>query len=251
MNLEEKYTLIEKYLAEEMQGEELKNFEAQLQTDDKLKEELGLHRQVAETLKGEKVHELRNVLNDIDENWNVSTKKDSAKIVKFNFRRILTIAAAVALLVIGYQWLTNSNLPSEELYASNFETYPMLLNQRSAEENNASPVTYNNAITFYNKKEFTQAEAAFSKLLQDQPDNVSFQFYQANILLASQNAAAAIPIFQKIIDGNNPLFEEQARWYLSLAYLQLDQKGNAKALLEKIQDGQFKSKEASSILKQL
>ncbi len=251
MNSEEKYTLIEKYFAEEMQGEELENFEAQLQTDAELKEELTLHRQLAETLKGEKVHELRSVLNEVDKNWEAPSKKDSTKVVKFNFRRILTIAAAVALLVIGYQWLTNSDLSPEELYASNFETYPMLLNQRSAEESTANSITYNNAITFYNKKEFTQAEAAFEKLLQDQPDNVSFQFYQANIFLASQNATDAIPIFQKILDGNNPLFEEQARWYLSLAYLQLDLKENAKALLEIIKKGQFKSKEASNILKQL
>ncbi|MFK7770510.1 MAG: tetratricopeptide repeat protein [Saprospiraceae bacterium] len=251
MNLEEKYTLIEKYLAEEMQGMELEKFEAQLQTDAELKEELNLHRQVTETLKGEKVHQLRSVLNDVDKNWETPSKKEPAKVVNFNFRRILTIAAAFALLVIGYQWFTNSDLSSEELYAANFETYPMLLNQRSAEENNASSVTYNNAITFYNKKDFTQAEAAFAKLLQDQPDNVSFQFYQANIFLSSQNAANAIPIFQKIIDDNNPLFEEQARWYLSLAYLQLDQKENAKVLLEKIQQGQFRAKEASNILDDL
>ncbi|MFK8005009.1 MAG: tetratricopeptide repeat protein [Saprospiraceae bacterium] len=251
MNLEEKYTLIEKYLAKEMQGEELENFETQLQTDHELKEELNLHQQVAETLKGEKVHQLRSVLNDVDKNWEAPSKKDSAKVVNFNFRRVLTIAAAFSLLIIGYQWFTNSNLSSEELYAANFETYPMLLNQRSIEENPTDLVTYNNAITFYNKKEFTQAEVAFEKLLQGQPDNISFQFYQANIFLASQNAAQAVPIFQKILEGNNPLIEEQTRWYLSLAHLQLNQKENAKALLEKIQSGQFKAKEAAKILTQL
>lgn len=251
MNSEGKYTLIEKFLAKEMQGEELKKFEDQLQNDVELKEELVLHRQLTETLKGERVHELRNVLKEVDKNWEAPSKKDSAKIVKFSFRRVLTIAAAVALFMISYQWFTNSNLSPEEIYASNFETYPMLLNQRSAEENTTSSVTYNNAITFYNKREYAQAEAAFEKLLQDQPDNISFQFYQANIFLASQNAADAIPVFQKILDGNNPLFEEQARWYLSLAYLQLGQKENAKALLEKIQQGQFQANEASNILQSL
>ncbi len=251
MNLEEKYTLIEKYLAEEMQGEELENFEAQLQTDVELKEELMLHRQLAETLKGEKVHELRSVLNEVDKDWKAPSKKDSAKIVKFNFRRILTIAAVLVLLIVGYQWFTNNNLSSEELYTSNFEPYPMLLNQRSVEENTVNSITFNNAITFYNKNQFMEAEAAFDKLLQTQPDNISYQFYQANIFLASQNATDAIPIFQKIIAENNPLFGEQARWYLSLAYLQLGQKENARALLEKIQEGQFKAKEASTILNQL
>ena len=220
MNLEEKYTLIEKYLAEEMQGEELKEFEIQLQSDPELKEELNLHRQVAETLKGEKIHQLRNVLNDVEKNWEAPTKKDSTKIVKFNFRKVLTIAAAVTLLIIGYQWFTNINLSSEELYAANFETYPMLLNQRSVDENTANLESYNNAITFYSKGQNQEALVAFEELIQVQPDNITYQFYQANLLLSEKKSGEAIPIFQKILAGDHPLFEEQARWYLALAFLQ-------------------------------
>lgn len=41
--MEEKYTLIEKYLAEEMKGEELDNFEKELSSNSDLQEELNLH----------------------------------------------------------------------------------------------------------------------------------------------------------------------------------------------------------------
>lgn len=251
MNSEEKYTLIEKYLAKGMQDEELDNFEKLLLSDSDLQEEVNLHQQVAETLKGEKIHQLRNVLNDVDKNWEVPSKKESAKIVNFNFRRILTIAAAVTLLIIGYQWFSNSNLSSEELYAANFETYPMLLNQRSVDKNVTNLESYNNAITNYTTGQNQEALAAFEKLIITQPDNITYQFYQANLLLSEEKAAEAIPIFQKILSGNYPLFEEQARWYLALALLQNNEKENAKALLEKIQPEQYKAKEANKILKQL
>ena len=249
--MEEKYTAIEKYLADEMQGKELDNFEKKLSADSDLQEELNLHRQVAETLKGEKIHDLRNVLQVVDKDWKVETKENTTKIIPFNFRRLLTIAAAIALLIVGYQLFTNNNLSSEELYTTNFETYPMLLNQRSADENGSDLEIYNNAITFYAKGQNTEALAAFEKLIQTQPENITYQFYQSNLLLAEKKSTTAIPIFQKILDGNYPLFEEQARWYLALGFLQNDETENAKALLEKIQARQFKFKEASEILEQL
>ena len=93
MNSEEKYSLIEKFLSKKLEGAELENFEAQLQRDPGLKAELDLHRQLSETLKGEKVHELRNVLNEVNENWEApATTADTTKVVNFNFRRVLSIA---------------------------------------------------------------------------------------------------------------------------------------------------------------
>ncbi|MEM6698220.1 MAG: tetratricopeptide repeat protein [Bacteroidota bacterium] len=249
MNPQEKYTLIEKYLAEEMRGEELENFEAQLQVDEALRDELELHQQISETLKGEKVHELRSVLKEVNQNWEDGSKKESARVIQFNLKRILTIAAAVVLLFFAYQFLMPSNLSSQEIYATHFEPYPMLLNQRSIDQKTDDQATYNNAISFYTKQQYPEALTAFEKLLATQPDNITYQFYQANILLADNKAEQAIPVFQKILDGDHPNFEEQARWYLAMAHLQREDLKNAKALLEKIEAGQYKSKEATKILK--
>ncbi len=250
MNLEEKYTLIEKYLAEEMQGEELHDFEKKLLNDSDLKEELNLHQQVAETLKGEKIHQLRSVLNDIDKKWETPSKQKPAKVINFNFRRILTIAAAIALLITGYQLFTNSNLSSEELYAANFETYPMLLNQRDIDPT-INIKAYSNAITFYLNGQNQEAIVAFDQLIKLEPDNNTYEFYKGNLLLAENKSDEAIPIFQKIINGNHPLLVEQTRWYLALAFLKQNDQENAKALLEEIKPGRYKSKEAAKILKQL
>lgn len=252
MNSEEKYTLIEKYLAEELEGKDLTTFEAQLQTDAELKEELTLHRQITDTLKGQKVHDLRNVLKEVDQNWDDSSKKSkSAKIVKFNFRKILSVAAAIVLLFIGYQWFFNNDLSTQEIYASNFEPYPMLLDQRSIDEDGSPSITLNKAISFYSNKENAAATAAFQQLLESDPENIIYIFYLANSHLANQEAKKAVPYFEKIITLDDPSFVEQSRWYLALAYLQKNNKENAKAILEKIQKGQYHFREAQNILNNL
>ncbi len=249
MNLEEKYTLIETYLAGELQGEELNAFEEKLAVDSSLQDELNLHREVSETLKGEKVHHLRNVLKEVDQNWEGDAKKKSGKVFPFNFRRMISIAAAVAMLFVAYQWFSNNNTSPQDLYAAHFEPYPMVLNQRSIDESTAdNDALYNNMISFYAKKQNKEALNAFEQLIEKQPDNISFLFYKANILLAENKTTEPIAIFQKIIAQGNPLFIEQARWYLAMAYLQSNKKELAKAELAKIEKGQFKWKEASEIV---
>ncbi len=250
MNSEEKYALIEKYLSKELEGDALESFEAQLQTDPELKEELVLHRQLSETLKGEKVHELRNVLKEVNENWEApATTPDATKVVHFNFRRILSMAAAVALLLIAYHWFFNNNLSSQEIYASNFEPYVMVFDQRSGQ---ASEVpTLDQAIDLYHNQDFGTSADAFEKILAEDPENMIYIFYTANARLANQEADKAIASFKKIIKANDVSFVEQSRWYLALAYLQKEDKESAKSWLEKIQNGQFKYKEAQDILSNL
>jgi len=247
MNSEEKYTLIEKYLSKELEGEALENFEAQLQRDSALKKELALHRQLSESLKGEKVHELRNVLNEVNKDWEApATTSDTAKMVKFNFRKILSTAAAVALLLIAYHWFFNNNLSNQELYASNFEPYVMVLDQRSANASEAAPL--DEAIALYHNKDFGTSADTFEKLLAEDRENMIYTFYVANARLANQETDQAIALFNKIIKANDLSFVEQSRWYLALAYLQKEDKENAKSFLEKIQEGQFKYKAAQEIL---
>ena len=248
MNSEEKYSLIEKYLSKKLEGAELENFEAQLQRDPELKAELDLHRQLSETLKGEKVHELRNVLNEVNENWETpATTVDTAKVVNFNFRRVLSIAAAVALLFIGFNWFFNNNFSSQEIYASNFEPYVMVFDQRSANPSEVSPL--DEAIALYHNKDFGTSADAFEKLLAEDQENMIYIFYVANARLANQETDKAIGLFKKIIKANDLNFVEQSRWYLALAYLQKDDTENAKSWLEKIQEEQFKYKEAKDILR--
>ena len=252
MNTKERYDLIEKYLDQKMSTGERQQFEEQLKNDPALKEELELHRQVSATLKGEKVHELRSILTDVDKNW--GTEKTSQKGVArtINFRRVIAIAATVLLLVMAYQmfFIGGQSISNEQLFADNFQPYQMLLSQRnlSAEEKNA---TLENAISAYSKGDFQTASDAFQLLSENEPDDISYQFYSAVAQLGAEKNETAITIFSNIISTQSNPFKEQSQWYLALAYLQIEKTDDATKALQTIQKGQYKHKEAQQILKQL
>ena len=129
MKNEKKYDLIESYLSGELSGEDLRNFEDQLKNDSDLQGELELHQQVADTLKGEKVHDLRQVLKDVDKGWKNKPEKNQSKRFSLNYYRMSAVAAVLLLLVVAYQFFFP--LGNSDLDPNYFETYPMRLTERS------------------------------------------------------------------------------------------------------------------------
>ncbi len=254
MNTEEKYESIERYLDKKMTEEERNEFEQQLENDAVLKEELELHQQMTETLKGEKVHQLRAILKKTDSNWESNEAAPKGKIQPFNFRRVIAIAATVLLVVFAYQFFFSGDetISNEQLFADNFQPYQMLLNQRdiSTEEKN---VLLENAISAYTKGDFQTASTAFRQLAQNDPANISYEFYHAVAELGAENSDSAIGLFRKLLIAGLRIIHlwNKVRWYLALAYLQKGDKKNAVNLLKEIQSGQFKHAEAQQILKAL
>ncbi len=250
-----KYDLIEKYLAGVMSETERSNFENQLSTDSSLQEELNLHRQVAETLKGEKVHELRSVLKEVDKKWQSPAEKKEGKVVGFPFRKMLSIAAALLVLVVAYFVISPSlNNSQENLFASNFEPYKMVLNQRSLLPNPETEwmrPAVNKAISAYNAKDYAEASKLFQSLSTETPDANAFQVYAAISELSLGHSDQAIVILEKLVEDAPPLFIEQSRWYLGLAYLQKEDNVAAKSQLQQIKSGAFKYDEAQKMLKSL
>jgi len=250
-----KYDLIEKYLAGEMSETERGDFENQLNSDSSLREELNLHRQVSETLKGEKVHQLRDVLKDVDKKWQAPSEEKEAKVIGFPFRKMLSIAAAILVLVVAYFVISpNLNNAQENLFASNFEPYKMVLNQRSLVPNPETEwmrPAVNKAISAYNAKDYAEASKLFQNLSTKTPDANAFQIYAAISELSLGHSDKAIAILEKLVEIAPPLFIEQSRWYLSLAYLQKEDYAAAKSQLQQIKSGAFKYAEAQKMLKSL
>ncbi len=250
-----KYELIENYLTNEMSDKERQQFEEQLATDMELKEELKLHKQMADVLKGEKIHQFRSVLKNVDNEWKKpAKKKDEGKVVRMNFRRVLAIAASLALLIFAWQFFfSDSNeLNGGKLFSDHFEPYQMILNQRSVgDETPEKTVLLNTGIKQYAAGEFAASSIAFRQLMNADPSNISFQFYYALSLLGNNEPNIAIPVFEKIINMEGHLFLEQSRWYLGLAYLQNNEKEKAANILKEIEEGKFKFNKCEEILKSL
>ena len=250
-----KYELIESYLANEMSADDRRQFEKQLEENTALKEELKLHEQMADVLKGEKIHQFRDVLKEVDKEWKKPTeKKGEGKIVRMNFRRVLAIAASLALLIIAWQFFfSNSNeLNSDKLFADHFEPYQMILNQRStSDDTHESTALLNTGIKQYAAGDFAGSSIAFRQLMDAELSNISFQFYYALSLLGNNEPNNAIPVLEKIMDTPEHLFLEQSRWYLALAYLQNNEKEKAVNILHKIKEGEYKFLEKEKLIQRL
>ena len=252
MNTEEKYNLIEKYLDQKMTENERIEFEQIMKNDSELKAEVALHQEVGETLKGDKIHQLRDVLKETDRNWGAEKKEQKGVARTINFRRIIAIAATVLLLVMTYQFFFSGggSMSNEQLFADNFQPYQMLLSQRGISEGEKDLVL-ENAVLAYSKGNYQSAASSFQQLSQNDPNDISFQFYLAVAQLGAKENDASISLFQNIISTEGHPFKEQSQWYLALAFLQNNNMESAKKSLDEIQSGQFKYKEAQQILKQL
>jgi len=250
MKNEDKYDLIERYLSKDLDANQLKSFEQELQSDKSLQEEVELHRMAAETLKGEKVHELRSVLNKVDKDWKAPSASNSNNTFSLNFRKLAAVAAAVLLGILVYQIVLPENLNSKELFADNFETYPMILNQRTLDDTQTiNKSIFNQTISDYQQGNFEAAEVGFNKLKEGQENEIAYQFYEGLSQLGAGNSGDAIMSFQNLLNKKDHLFIEQSRWYLVLSYLQNDDLVNTKKVLKEIMPGAYKYDEAQKIIK--
>jgi tetratricopeptide (TPR) repeat protein len=251
MDEQTKYERIESYLAGTMVPAERLQFEQELTADSSLADELELHRQLQGSLRGEKIHEFRAVLQAVDKQWQKPAgKPNRSQRLRLLFRPALAVAAAVALLLIAWQLFSPNGRPdaSEQLFAAYFEPYQMVLNQRSAAELPERAGLLNTAIKQYAEGQFADAAIAFRQLEQSEPGNIAFQFYQALALLASGQADEAIPILENVLARSGHLFSEQCRWYLALAHLKRGQEAEAKQLLDSIGPGQFRYAQSRELL---
>ncbi len=253
MTEEQKFELIENYLAENLSQPAQEDFERQLQTDSSLREALRLHQQVAATLKDEKVHQFRAALKQVDQGWQAPIPTTTPKAKIFNFRRLIAIAATVLLLVFAYQiFLPSASNSPTDLFAANFESYKMVLNQRSADrsdELNGDLVQM--AVAAYEQEDFAQAALHFKQLQDESPGIIAFQFYHAVSALALKNTTVAIPLLENIRQQPQHLFIEQSQWYLALAYLQQGEKEKARTALQAIKENGYQYAEAQKLLKAL
>lgn len=249
MEEKEKYDTIEKYLAGELDAKEQQNFERQLESDPDLQKELDLHDDLSNRLKGEKIHDFRKVLQAVDQDWQAPHQDPQKRPILFRLPYIAAIAASLLLAVLAYQFLQTPSMPSNsELFATYFEPYNMVLNERS-ENDNPNAVLLNAAVVAYSTKDFVQAAKQFSSLIEKVPENKAYAFYAAQAELAVNNSAKAIPLFRQLSSEGDHPFVELSRWYLALAFLQEGNVVEAKKQLETIKSGQDKFAEAQTLLK--
>ena len=223
---EELYQSIERYLAEEMEAEELSRFEEKLATDAALKAEVRLHRELAESVTEQAGTE------KLIEDLNEIHRESPAEYSKSGPRKLLWAAAAVVLLFflawVVYDMLFDEGKDPQTLYAEYYEVYPALDQKRDA---NAESDELNQALASYRKGEYRKALNGFQKSFSTP---VASDFYSGICFMELQKPDSAIYFLSLVVDEGDNLLMNQAQWYLALSYLSQGEVESAILILNKI-----------------
>ena len=183
----------------------------------------------------------------LDENIGELVRKESSKSGSSRppFLNYAMAAAIALLLAVGALLINRMDSEGDLLDEALAASFP-LIHTQSVRGNSLEKEPWEQA---YTKNDFALVIRELSTQT-DQSETESF--YLGMSYLKLREYAPATEAYQKVIDLNNLKgFLEQARWFCSLAYIQLGQLPEAKALLEVIlqKEGHYKQKEAQELWK--
>ena len=234
---EEKYwDQLEDYFYNRLTAEEVTEFESWLNTN----------YDAQQTLDGFKA--LQKKFPNEDDKKAFFQKQSNTTLSKLNIGKkkpiYLYIAASLTAIVAVVAWfvLDKTNLSAETLLAQYSEEH------YSAPFITRDEVSSPNWVSLYNNKEHAQV----IKILNGKTDlEIKEAFYLSLSYFYTNQFSVAIDLLQPIANSEN-IFNEQARWYMSLAYLNMVNKNEAKKLLIRINKTKgYKYKEAEKLLQSM
>ena len=239
---------IERFNAGEMSDAERDWFMKELDTNEKLRNEVNLRKQADEILKKHDIMSLRNKLSEIEK------QRREVKIPEKTLRRsgYIRYAAVIAGLVLigSLIMVPKKNLNNEDIMKKYYKVYEAPSNQRSVQSGGDADFTL--ALEFYNTHDYDKAAVLFSKVLEKKPDDMQTVLLNGVSNFEEKRYPEAQQSFGRVIDDNNNLYVDHAKWYLSLCYLNTGETKKAKQLFNDIsKESGIYQNDAKKILKGL
>lgn len=256
--METKYTeIIGKYLNGELKREELDAFEEKLETDTLLQQELKLEQELDGIILDEDVLGFRKEVIGVREEM-LEQKKTTRAItpVRFGESKWYLMAASIVVLIglAGYfYFLQNQTVSNERLFAQYYSAYPSDIAERSDEISPNDPFIL--GLTEYEEASFYGAIRFLTISVGDDNQNFTAWLYLGISYLETDSLLKASKGFNIIVNDQNNLFIEQAKWYLALTYIKANDKKHQQKihnLLNSIvEDNGDRAKEAKEILEKI
>lgn len=218
---------IERYILGEMTPSEVEVFEQEMSMDKDLAQEVKLHRFIHGNVLSQPEVDFKNKLSTAASNWAANQKPKTRWM-----QRLMTVAAGIALFAAAWFFFTNRT--SDQQLA--FVPYEMMLNQRAAADTTMQAKNLRMAITSYEDRNYSEAQQYFSAL---KSDETVYSFYQGVAALGAEDFDTAKRVFQDILSKSDPLFEEQARFYLALTYGLSGDADKSEQLFNQIKPGEY------------
>jgi len=244
-----KYTeWIDSYVEGELGDAGRKNFEAELSTNRDLALEYHLEKDMGKILAQDDLLDFRAKCMSAQNEVNLSSRK-FVKVVQFT-RRYWYAAASmllIALITGGLILLNPGGYSAEKLFKMYYKSGETIGVSRSGNVNMVE------ALRYFTKNDFQNAENLFDKILANDPQNIAVMYYSGISNIEIKNYPKAILMFESIIlDGDN-LYTENAEWYLGLSHLAAGQVDQANIKFQEIASspGHYYSNDAKSILEKI
>jgi tetratricopeptide (TPR) repeat protein len=230
------YHMIDRYLDDAMSPEERNAFEEQMQTDETLKKEVELYKEVNDSLQvrlhpDEGEQGLRKTLEQMQGQF-FSKQTDSsdrkAKVVSINQpKRWLAIAASVVLLISAgllfwAPW-------KKDLYNQYAYTDMPAVSERGEPADSLLKL----ATIKFNDKRFSESVPLFESIIRVDSANAYVRYYYAIALLHTGKTEQARNELNQLYNGEST-FKYDAAFYIALSYLREKDKASTKEWLEKI-----------------
>ncbi|PRY89865.1 tetratricopeptide repeat protein [Mongoliibacter ruber] len=208
---QEEFERIEQYIFGNISAEESDAFELEMESDNDLRKK---YLEVKTIISGLEEAALR-------EDLEIFHKEMEAPTQRITTNRSINYwpwaaAAAIFLCIVAAVWTIYPPTPSHErLFAQFYQEDPGLITAMSS----ASNYEFDRAMVDYKSGKYEEAIVRWEKLIQNNPENDTLQYFLGASNLALKKADPAIFYLNSFVSKEESAFYEDATWYLALAYL--------------------------------
>lgn len=183
------------------------------------------------------------------ENFNIAMPSRDRWYHKFIKIGLFFFVIVTTVFIINQILVAQRKNKAQELFAQYYQPYQLNYQVRSAE---VSEINLQQAYQEYDKKNFSQAIALFDKVMRT--DN-TLQFYKGISNIESGKLNEAVKVLEESLENKSNTYFSQTHWYLSLAFLKLNQPEKAKLhllwLLKNLEIDNIYRNNASAVLSEL
>lgn len=208
------FDLLDRYFSNELDKSELKAFNDRLANDPEFNQEFQEIKEIKLAVKIEARKELKSLFTDIEGSLNqqLPTNKKTA------MKNVFTVAASLILLIsASYFVLIGNGQPSpKDVFTEYYQPYTNLSGQVRGEAINTNAISAE-AYNAYDAGDFALAAEKFEALVEVEKTAENY-FYMGIANIETGNYEAAVTNLNTTLN-NFATFQDQSKWYLSMALL--------------------------------
>lgn len=240
---------IDEFLNNKLSNLEKQSFLQEMENNAELKAEVELMEELNAAIQHKGNLKLKEQLGFIQNDY-LKNQKQSSKVDLKNI--LLGILAIASLCFIAYlissKFFKKANDQPKNLYAAYYKPYEASFDSRSSLE-----LSHAMASKYYDSEQYPQAIKYLQEIIANNPNNYDAKLALGNSYLNTKQHDSSIKILNEMIKDPDHLFADQARWFLAMNYLKMNDHQKCIQLIKPLVEDQYADyhKEANSLLSKL